>query len=91
MSRRYSVPIIYRCGGRLLSVSVLNELDPKEKEGVEESYALVIVERGICMTKSALNSLSPMGAREYIQFVSCIHRFKLRALRIERESRAVGM
>jgi hypothetical protein len=60
--------------GRLLSVSVLNELDPRKKEGVEESYALVIVERRtICMTKSALNSLSPMGAGEHIQFVSCIH------------------
>jgi hypothetical protein len=31
------------------------------------------------MTKSVLNSLSPMGASEYIQFVSCIQ--VLRVLR----------
>ena len=41
------------------------------------------------MTKSPLNSVSPIGASEYIQFVSCIPSFKFFG-HIESESRAAG-
>ncbi len=81
-----TVLIIYRCGEVCFQFRCQMNL-PKGKEGVEECYALVIVERrAICHVQIGTNSQSPMGASEYIQFVSWIH--GLRALKIERESRA---